>query len=332
MTTHDQRLARALKQAMAEKNDTPDSPEARARTVAALQAAMQQAPPAASRPGSRNGWRFGLAAGMALLLGAGFWFQSQPRTVARVVASTGALAVGHLLTDTELVSSGMGPMTLELLNGVRVQLEPQTAVQLRDDGARLVIWRGAVAAEIVSSPFALEAGDTLVASRGARVSVKPGAGCDGRAQVEVSEGSVMINGGTSVRAGEGWPRCPPPAALPAPSLDAPAAPAPPAAIRAKRPPPVPKEKADDQLARHNELYLQALSLKRAGDVSAAVKKLDAVLAEGRSPLEETALAQKMKWLSATDRPAARAVAQSYLERFPMGFGRADAETLVLETP
>ena len=50
----------------------------------------------------------------------------------------------------------------------------------------------------------------------------------------------------------------------------------------------------------------------------------------RPILTATALAQKMKWLSATDREGARATAREYLERFPMGFGRADAETLVLE--
>ena len=42
-------------------------------------------------------------------------------------------------------------------------------------------------------------------------------------------------------------------------------------------------------------------------------------------LAETALAQKMKWLSATDRSAAREAAREYLQRYPMGFGRADAE-------
>jgi outer membrane protein assembly factor BamD (BamD/ComL family) len=89
-------------------------------------------------------------------------------------------------------------------------------------------------------------------------------------------------------------------------------------------------KDEDRLARQNELYQQAVALQRAGDVPGAVKKLEAVLVDHRSPLAETALAQKMKWLSATDRAAAREVARDYLQRFPMGFGRADAETLVLE--
>jgi hypothetical protein len=61
-----------------------------------------------------------------------------------------------------------------------------------------------------------------------------------------------------------------------------------------------------------------------------VKKLEAVLADPKSPLAETALAQKMKWLSPNHRPAAQEAAREYLQRFPMGFGRADAETLVLE--
>ena len=61
-------------------------------------------------------------------------------------------------------------------------------------------------------------------------------------------------------------------------------------------------------------------------------KLDAVLADPKSPLAETALAQKMRWLAPTDPTGAREAARSYLQRFPMGFGRADAETLVLESP
>lgn len=73
-----------------------------------------------------------------------------------------------------------------------------------------------------------------------------------------------------------------------------------------------------------------MTLQRAGDVRGAVKKLEAVLADAKSPLAETALAQKMRWLSANDRSAAQAAAREYLQRFPMGFGRADAETLVLE--
>ena len=41
MNTLDQELGRALKQAAAEVQEMPDSPEARVRVVAALQAAMR---------------------------------------------------------------------------------------------------------------------------------------------------------------------------------------------------------------------------------------------------------------------------------------------------
>ena len=176
-----------------------------------------------------------------------------------------------------------------------------------------------------------------VATRSGHFSVKSGAGCDGHAQVEVTEGEVVINGTTSLHPGERWPRCSPAPELP-PELPATVAPTltapepvlirPVVTKRTNSPPPPLKD--EDRLARQNELYLQALTLQRAGEVADAVKKLEAVLADPSSPLAETALAQKMKWLSATDRAAAREVARDYLQRFPMGFGRADAEQLVLE--
>ena len=118
-------------------------------------------------------------------------------------------------------------------------------------------------------------------------------------------------------------------APPAPTFTPTPQPLRPVVTNRTKPPPRP-EKDADRLALQNELYLQALTLQRAGDVSAAVKKLEGVLADPLSPLAETALVQKMKWLSATDRAAARKVAADYLQRFPMGFGRADAEHLVLE--
>ena len=88
-------------------------------------------------------------------------------------------------------------------------------VELRDDGARVVVRRGEVAAEVTSldEPFTVESFDTLVATRAGRFQVKPGAGCDGRAEVRVNEGSVSVDG-AEVQAGETWPRCaatPPPA-------------------------------------------------------------------------------------------------------------------------
>jgi hypothetical protein len=172
--------------------------------------------------------------------------------------------------------------------------------------------------------------------------VKPGAGCDGHTQVQVTEGSVVLNGGTTLGAGESWPHCAPAAALTPPPPVEPAAPvvlapepARPVVMRRAAPPPppaAPAVKDEDRLARQNELYLQALTLQRAGEVNAAVRKLEVVLADPKSPLAETALAQKMKWLSTTDRSSAREAAREYLQRYPMGFGRADAETLVLEKP
>lgn len=333
MKTNDQLLAQAHKEALEEFLERPDSPEARARNVALLQVAISQARPLPSK--SRMKFRLALAAGLGLLLGASAWFAAQPRGAGGVVASSGALKIGQPQGEAEVVESGERTLSLQLSPGVLVHLRAQSAVQVRDAGARVVVRRGEVAAEVTArdSLLFLESGDTEVATRGAHFSVKVGAGCDGRSQVEVSAGSVVIAGRTKLQAGERWPRCSAPAPR-APVSPTPTAPAPRARPQVTKrtnapPPPTPN---DDRLARHNELYLEALELQRAGNVAAAVKKLEAVLADPSTPLAETALSQKMKWLSATNRPAAREAAKDYLQRFPMGFGRADAEQLVLESP
>ena len=154
MKTNDQLLAKVQKAALDEVNELPDSPEARARTVALLQAAMSQAVPVPSLSRSQSisqsskGWRLALAAGLSLLLGASVWFGAQPRGGNRVVASTGPLAVGHQLIEAEVVESGEATLSLQLPPGVLVHLRAQSTVQVRDDGARVVVRRGEVAAEV----------------------------------------------------------------------------------------------------------------------------------------------------------------------------------------
>ena len=331
MTTRDQQLARVLKQANDELTELPDSPEARARTVSALQAAMQSS--AALRVARRGPWRLAVAATIPLLLGVGWWMNAQRQTIGNVIETN------QPLSNAQVVDSGGGVMTLALRHGVKVQLRAQTAVELRDDGARVLVRRGEVAAEVTSleAPFTVQSYDTEVTTRASRFQMKPGAGCDGRPEVVVSQGAVIINGDTEVRAGETWPSCPSTEKPPEPAKEPLATPEPvpvrPVVKRKASPPPpvVLKEKDDDRLARQNELYRLAVTLQRSGDVSGAVQKLEAVLVDQHSPLAETALAQKMRWLSSTDRAAAREVARDYLQRFPMGFGRAEAETLVLDS-
>lgn len=329
MTAPDQLVARALARAAEAVEAQPDSPEARARTVAALEAAIAQA---STPPAPRQRWPLLAAAVAALVLGGGLWWGLRPPPIARVVASSGAQPVGRGFSDATLIESGTGSLSLELPRRVTVHLSPDTSLQLRDEGTRVLVRRGDVAAEVTAleSPFVLEAGDTMVATRGARLRVKPGAGCDGRALVEVSEGAALVNGREPVNAGESWPHC---AAPPSPEPRVqPLAPALEPAPVPQPAEPVKKAAPDDRLARQNQLYLQAVTLHQAGEVNAAVRKLDAILQDARSPLAEAALTHKMKWLADVDRVRARAAAREYLERFPMGFGRADAETLVLEKP
>jgi len=84
-----------------------------------------------------------------------------------------------------------------------------------------------------------------------------------------------------------------------------------------------------RLTQQNQLYLDARALQQQGKTAAAVAKLDELLTDPDSPLAESALAQKMKWLASSDPARAKAAAAVYLQRFPRGFARAEAEVLVL---
>lgn len=338
--TLDPLAARALKRANDAVREAPDSPDARANSVAAMQAAMSAAPKRRGRQGVQV---LALAAGLGALIAAGLALRPAP--AARVVSGGGAYEPGHRFEAGARVESGTATLQLELPAGIKLALDAQTSLVLGPTPVELRVERGEVAAEIAprAEPFKLECGDTQIFTRGSRLRVTPGAGCDGRARVEVLEGEATIDGAVLQRGT--WPTCAAAVRLISPPPEPPAQPAAAPTRAPRRDPPKPavivppaptaQQQAQDReerLARQNALYLEAVSLQRSGDTPAALQRLAQLLQDPTSPLAETALAQKLRWLAPTQRTAAREAAREYLRRYPMGFARAEAEQLVLEQP
>jgi ferric-dicitrate binding protein FerR (iron transport regulator) len=84
-----------------------------------------------------------------------------------------------------------------------------------------------------------------------------------------------------------------------------------------------------ELAAQNDLFASAVRAKREGRGSEAVRIFERFGREyPRSPLAESAAAQRMKLLGTIDLPGARRAASEYLARYPSGFARADAQALM----
>jgi len=227
---------------------------------------------------------------------------------------------------------------------------------------------GAVRADVAKlSPgerFVLRTDDAEVEVRGTsfRVTRAPSrASCGGgtTTRVEVFEGVVSVRAGSSetrVAAGGTWPagcddtsRPGSEASLHAPDtpMDAPPRPTAPttatspahtAATRAPESPPRVASAPDpsagataraSDLAAQNDLFDEALAEERRGDTGLALATFERF--ERRypaSPLAENALAARMKMLRQVDRSRARDAARAYLQKYPAGFARADAQALL----
>jgi hypothetical protein len=126
------------------------------------------------------------------------------------------------------------------------------------------------------------------------------------------------------------------AAVPAP---VPAAPAPVAAAAALAPaaapapavvPPVAARPVlpASSLAAENDLFAAAVHAKKQGRLDEAARLFEELAtSHPGSPLVESALVQRMKILATIDPPAGARAAATYLERYPGGFARPEAEAL-----
>jgi hypothetical protein len=86
--------------------------------------------------------------------------------------------------------------------------------------------------------------------------------------------------------------------------------------------------AASELAAQNALFADAMASKARGDTRSALASLEFLLDKyPRTPLREAAEAQRMLVVSGSDRARAALLARDYLNRYPHGFARADAERI-----
>lgn len=89
--------------------------------------------------------------------------------------------------------------------------------------------------------------------------------------------------------------------------------------------------AESTLRAQNNLFAQAVAVKRAGNSQAAIAILDRFLTRyPTSPLTESVIVERMRLLRSTDPVRALAAAQQYLARYPAGFAHAEAASMVTE--
>jgi hypothetical protein len=83
------------------------------------------------------------------------------------------------------------------------------------------------------------------------------------------------------------------------------------------------------LGEQNDMFADAMSAKRRGDVGEAVADFDRFLSRyPSSQLAESATVERMRLLRSADPARATMAARQYLGRYPNGFARAEAETIL----
>ncbi len=257
-----------------------------------------------------------------------------------------------------------GEARLVLRSGSTVNVEHATRASVLEDGEteRLDLEHGAVTSTVTkrgpTQRFLIRTPDAEVEVRGTvfRVSRLEDASCGLQTRVHVDEGRVVVRAAHDdaalERGGEWVSRCLAPAAAVASvaavaaAAEAQTAPSsasrgatspssssrqgPVAAKLAAAPPSAePGASASSDLAAQNALFADAMSSKARGDTRSALTSLDFLLEKyPRTPLREAAEAQRMMLVSGSDTARAATLARAYLNRYPHGFARADAEKIV----
>lgn len=281
------------------------------------------------------------------------------RNLGRLVDPTGAVtalrdgrseAIGRgarLAEGTELRTSA-AEASLDFDSGTHVTLGGSSRVRLVEQTAhkRFALEAGSLSAKVAKltadERFVVITSDAEVEVRGTafRVTIVEGdAACEAGTptRLEVTEGVVVItHGGAQLRvgAGEHWPSCG--AAKPSSeerTATSPSVPKRNPAVPVSVPVSVARPEASSHLAEQNDLFDEAMRLKRTGNASGGVAKLDQLLTSyPNGPLSESAAAERMRLLAASDPPRAPAAARDYLQRHPRGFARAEAEAIVAGPP
>jgi len=266
----------------------------------------------------------------------------------------------------QLAAPAGSEVHIDAADGTGLTLEPGGKLAVIERGAtrRFALRHGAVRARVArlvaGERFIIDTADAEIEVHGTAFRVALGRPADNckkgpHTHVAVTEGVVSVRyEGREVKLlpGEEWPpacSAPPPAPEARRVVRRAAAPQTVAAAPDERPAPsvAAQEKQDDEipppppaptrptppvpasvLAAQNDLFAAALRAKRRGRPNDAIKLFNSLVRKyPESPLLESALAQRMKLLAATDPWAASQAASDYLARFPGGFARAEAHRL-----
>jgi hypothetical protein len=271
----------------------------------------------------------------------------------------------ELQRDQAIETADSGGASLSFSTGTRIELAGSSkfGVVSRGQSERFVLARGELSTKVEKlrpgERFIVETPDAEVEVRGtmfrlAVLSQSEACGAGSRTRLEVHEGVVEVrSAGITARVGAGahWPSdCVPVAAAPSANAepanvsaartahdlpmadhgDAPAlgvrgasASASASASSAQR------SASPTALARQNDLFAEAVALRRHGDVAGALHAYQELIRRfPDSPLVENALVERMRLLLSSDGERAREEARHYLLLYPHGFAQAEAQRLL----
>lgn len=276
--------------------------------------------------------------------------------------STPLVDGAKLAHGSQVVAGAAGGVTLAFSTGTKLTMSEGAKLSLDGEGSQQIfgLSAGAVRAEVAklvgAQRFVVRTADTEVEVRGTvfQVShVAPVASCGGGTptRVAVTEGVVVVRHEgveTRVRAGESWPAgcasaapigmAPAPAPTEAPSKVAErphapvSAPTPVvAAPRARANDPVPASELNEpsRLAEQNDLFQRGIASRRGGAAVEAVSQFDELLRRyPGGPLTESAMVERMRALRTIDARRAADAARDYAKRYPNGFAKGEAVSLI----
>jgi hypothetical protein len=280
--------------------------------------------------------------------------------------------VGHVVNAVSALTEGYGvrtehgSATLGFPSGASAKVANKSSLKITRARASeaLFLARGGVEVEVpkldATRGFSVETPDARVTVHGTHFSVVVEATVDGpRTRVQVTHGVVSVQqGGHEVflTAGQAWPSSDPaPVAPPTPTgresgPDSPAlseedeadetdeAPAP-ASIEdaksgARAPRSRPRKFDPRELADQNERFARAMTLKKSGDATGALRELGLLLRRyPGSPLTQELRVERLRLLRGLGRSApAEREARRYLREFPQGYAVHEAQELLPGQP
>ncbi|HMI83083.1 MAG TPA: FecR domain-containing protein [Polyangiaceae bacterium] len=287
--------------------------------------------------------------------------------VAAPGSSAPAVAGRALQAGSRLLVDPNAGATLSLSTGTHLEVGPGSQLSVVEDSRAQIfaLNAGSLRADVAKlakdARFIVRTPDAEVEVRGTSFLVDvvaPDATCGAgtTTRVAVYEGVVTVRAGGQedfIARGEQWPRgCRPVPALPASAhvaikraakIDAPPAGTPVAtttmagnsaadsqAVGALPAPRLPMQRVPpSSLAEENNLFAEGMLARRTGNVPLAVDKMDRFLERyPSSHLAENAAAERMRLLRALDATRATSAARQYLQRYPSGFARGEAEAIV----